>query len=66
MQANMTSDAITEVVDKMFKAAEATDAVQRLVTKHVATARASCPSIKSKRISTHNLRHSCAMNSRAA
>jgi site-specific recombinase XerD len=38
------------------------DAVQRLVAKHVATARVSCPSIKSKRISTHNLRHSCAMN----
>jgi integrase/recombinase XerD len=38
------------------------DAVQRLVAKHVATARASCPSIESKRISAHNLRHSCAMD----
>jgi len=38
------------------------DAVQRLVAKHAATARASCPSIESKRISTHNLRHSCAMD----
>ncbi len=38
------------------------DAVQRLVAKHVAAARASRPSIESKRISTHNLRHSCAMD----
>ena len=38
------------------------DAVQRLVAKHVAAARASCPSLGSKRISTHNLRHSCAMD----
>ena len=38
------------------------DAVQRLVAKHVAAARASCSSIESKRISTHNLRHSCAMD----
>jgi len=38
------------------------DAVQRLVAKHVAATRASCPSIKSKRISAHNLRHSCAMD----
>jgi integrase/recombinase XerD len=38
------------------------DAVQRLVTKHVETARASCPSLRSKRITAHNLRHSCAMD----
>jgi site-specific recombinase XerD len=38
------------------------DAVQRLVTKHVGTARASCPSLESKRITAHNLRHSCAMD----
>ncbi len=38
------------------------DAVERLVAKHIATARASCPSLKSKRISTHNLRHSFAMD----
>jgi integrase/recombinase XerD len=38
------------------------DAVQRLVTKHVATARASCPSLEPKRITAHNLRHSCAMD----
>ncbi|MHB8458071.1 MAG: tyrosine-type recombinase/integrase [Acidimicrobiales bacterium] len=38
------------------------DAVQRLVAKHVAAARTSCPSIESKRISAHNLRHSCAMD----
>jgi integrase/recombinase XerD len=38
------------------------DAVQRLVAKHVATAAASCPSLASKRITVHNLRHSCAMD----
>lgn len=37
-------------------------AVQRLVAKHVETARASCPSLASKRITAHNLRHSCAMD----
>ena len=38
------------------------DAVQRLVAKHVTTARAACPSLANKQISTHNLRHSCAMD----
>lgn len=38
------------------------DAVQRLVAKHVAVARNACPSLGTKRISTHNLRHSCAMD----
>ncbi len=38
------------------------DAVQRLVAKHVATAQNSCPSLMTKRITTHNLRHSCAMD----
>lgn len=38
------------------------DAVQRLVAKHVATAQTTCPALASKRISTHNLRHSCAMD----
>ncbi len=38
------------------------DAVQRLVAKHVTTARATCPSLANKQVSTHNLRHSCAMD----
>ena len=38
------------------------DAVQRLVAKHVTTARATCPSLAKKQVSTHNLRHSCAMD----
>ncbi len=38
------------------------DAVQRLVAKHVATARNACPSMANKQLSTHNLRHSCAMD----
>lgn len=38
------------------------DAVQRLVAKHVTTARTTCPSLANKKVSTHNLRHSCAMD----
>jgi integrase/recombinase XerD len=38
------------------------DAVQRLVAKHVATAQATCPALARKQISTHNLRHSLAMD----
>ena len=38
------------------------DAVQRLVAKHITAARIACPSIKSKHITAHNLRHSCAMD----
>jgi site-specific recombinase XerD len=38
------------------------DAVQRLVAKHVASARTTCPALANKRISTHNLRHSLAMD----
>ena len=38
------------------------DAVQRLVAKHVNTAQQACPGFAGKQISTHNLRHSCAMD----
>lgn len=38
------------------------DAVQRLIAKHVTTARTTCPSLVTKQVSTHNLRHSCAMD----
>jgi integrase/recombinase XerD len=38
------------------------DAVQRLVAKHVAAAQATCPTLSNKHISTHNLRHSLAMD----
>jgi integrase/recombinase XerD len=38
------------------------DAVQRLIAKHVAAARRSRPNLDNKRVSTHNLRHSCAMD----
>lgn len=38
------------------------DAVQRLVAKHVRVAQRASPSLKSKRVSTHVLRHSCAMD----
>jgi len=38
------------------------DAVRRLVERHVATATAVCPSLASKDVSPHTLRHSCAMN----
>ena len=38
------------------------DAVQRLIAKHVATAESACPTLCNRHISTHNLRHSCAMD----
>ena len=38
------------------------DAVQRLIAKHVSTARRSCPNLDTQRISTPTLRHSCAMD----
>lgn len=38
------------------------DAVQRLVAKHIDQARTTCPGLADKRISTHNLRHSLAMD----
>jgi integrase/recombinase XerD len=37
------------------------DSVQALLAKHVAVASESCPSLKSKRVSPHVLRHSAAM-----
>ena len=38
------------------------DGVQYLLAKHIATARTRCPSLKSKRVSPHVLRHSLAMD----
>ena len=38
------------------------DAVRRLVERHVATAAAACPSLASKEVTPHTLRHTCAMN----
>ena len=37
------------------------DAVERLVTKHVATAQQHCPSLKRKKVTPHVLRHTTAM-----
>lgn len=37
------------------------DGVQYILTKHVATARKTCPSLKDKRVSPHVLRHTAAM-----
>jgi site-specific recombinase XerD len=39
-----------------------TDAVEDLVDKHVAAATATSPSLASKRVTPHTLRHTCAMN----
>jgi site-specific recombinase XerD len=38
------------------------DAVRRLVDRHVATAAMACPSLASKAVTPHTLRHTCAMN----
>ncbi len=37
------------------------DSIQSLLAKHVRAARETCPSLKSKRLSPHVLRHSAAM-----
>ena len=37
------------------------DTIQRLLAKHVSTARTQCPSLNHKRITPHTLRHSAAM-----
>jgi integrase/recombinase XerD len=37
------------------------DALQRLVSRHVATARQSCPSLIQKKVKPHTLRHAAAM-----
>ena len=42
-----------------------TDAVQRLVRQHAATAALRCPSIRPDKLHPHILRHSCAMNTAA-
>jgi integrase/recombinase XerD len=39
-----------------------TDAVKDLVDKHVAKAARNCPSLATKRVTPHTLRHTCAMN----
>lgn len=38
------------------------DAVRRLVERHIATATEACPSLRTKNVTPHTLRHSCAMN----
>ena len=38
------------------------DAVQRLVAKYVASARDCCPSLATKKVTPHSLRHTCAMD----
>jgi integrase/recombinase XerD len=43
-----------------------TDAVEDLVDKHVAAASTTCPSLQTKRVTPHTLRHTCAMNLLAA
>ncbi len=39
-----------------------TDAVERLLAKHLAVAAQRCPSLATKTITPHTLRHTCAMN----
>ena len=43
-----------------------TDAVEDLVDKYAAIAASTCPSFRSKRVTPHTLRHTCAMNLLAA
>jgi integrase len=41
------------------------DAIERRVTLHVKQAATSCSSLHNKKVTTHSLRHSCAMRLRA-
>jgi integrase/recombinase XerD len=54
-----------QLTDPLFPTRRGTplsrDAVQRLVAKHAATATAGCPSLASKKVTPHSLRHSTAM-----
>jgi site-specific recombinase XerD len=38
------------------------DAIRRLVERHIAGAAKTCPSLQTKNVTPHTLRHSCAMN----
>jgi integrase/recombinase XerD len=38
------------------------DAIERRITLHASTAAHTCPSLRSKHVTAHTLRHSCAMN----
>ena len=38
------------------------DAIERRISVHVAKAARACPSLRSKHVTAHTLRHSCAMN----
>jgi site-specific recombinase XerD len=52
--------------DPVFPSAQgrhlSSDAIQRLVARHVTTARRSCPSLTEKTVTPHTFRHSSAMN----
>jgi site-specific recombinase XerD len=41
------------------------DAIERRLTLHITTAAATCPSLQRKAVTTHTLRHTCAMRLRA-
>lgn len=54
-----------ELIDPVFpnfrRGRLSSDAVQRLVFRHVGTARRTCPSLAAKKVTPHTLRHSAAM-----
>ena len=54
-----------EPIDPLFPSSRrgrlSPDAVQRLVLRHVTTARRTCPSLAAKKVTPHTLRHSAAM-----
>jgi site-specific recombinase XerD len=56
----------TEPTTPVFPTARGTamssDAVQRLVARHIKAASGKCPSLKTKRVTPHTLRHSTAMD----
>ena len=60
--AEQPADPATPVFPTATGNAMSSDALQRLVTRHISTAGKACPSLQRKRVTPHTLRHTLAMN----
>jgi site-specific recombinase XerD len=60
--AKQPSDPTTPVFPTANGKAMSSDALQRLVTRHIKTAGEMCPSLQRKKVTPHTLRHTTAMN----
>jgi integrase/recombinase XerD len=60
--AEQSPDPTTPVFPTASGKPMSSDALQRLVTRHIKTAAKTCPSLERKRVTPHTLRHTTAMN----